>query len=66
MAIEVVGPPADLYERTLRPFGIECSLSCGGCCHDGAVIERLCRSLEHEWVKRGTYAGLEDARPGVF
>jgi putative transposase len=57
---------SDLYQKTLRTLGIECSMSRRGCCYDNAAMERFFWSLKHEWTNHETFANLEEARLSVF
>jgi len=57
---------SDLYQKTLRILGIECSMSRTGCCYDNAAMERFFWSLKHEWTNHQTFANLEEARLSVF
>lgn len=54
------------YQKTLKTFGIECSMSRRGECYDNAVAERFFWSLKHEWTKHEVYEDLEAARLSVF
>jgi len=57
---------SDLYQKTLRTLGIECSMSRTGCCYDNAAMERFFWSLKYEWTNHETFASLEEARLSVF
>jgi putative transposase len=57
---------SDDYQKTLKTFGIECSMSRTGNCYDNAVAERFFWSLKHEWTKHETFRDLEAARLSVF
>lgn len=57
---------SDLYQKTLRTLGIECSMSRTGCCYDNAAMERFFWSLKHEWTNHETFGSLEEARLSVF
>jgi transposase InsO family protein len=43
------------FGHTLDRLGIIQSMSRRGCCWDNAVVERVFRSLKHEWLKGRTY-----------
>jgi putative transposase len=57
---------SDDYQKTLKTFGIECSMSRTGNCYDNAVAERFFWSLKHEWTKHHQYDNLESTRLSVF
>ena len=57
---------SDVYQKTLRTLGIECSMSRRGNCYDNAVMERFFWSLKHEWTNHEHFANLEEARLSVF
>jgi putative transposase len=57
---------SDAYQQTLRTLGIQCSMSCTGCCYDNAVMERFFWSLKHEWTNHECFHNLEDAHLSVF
>ncbi|EGR2274552.1 hypothetical protein D1216_23410 [Vibrio parahaemolyticus] len=46
---------SDSYQRSLREFGIESSMSRAGNCLDNAVTERFFRSLKSERVHYRRY-----------
>ncbi|MBA3572468.1 MAG: IS3 family transposase [Pyrinomonadaceae bacterium] len=57
---------SDVYQKTLRTLGIECSMSRTGECYDNAVAERFFWSLKHEWTKHESFENLQAARLSVF
>ena len=57
---------SDAYQRTLKRWGIECSMRRRGCCYDNAVMERFFWSLQYEWTNHAQFANLEEARLSVF
>lgn len=54
------------YQKLLKTFKIDCSMSRTGNCYDNAVMERFFWSLKHEWTNHEEYEDLESARLAVF
>ena len=57
---------SDAYQRTLPALGVTCSITRTGCCCDNAAMERFLGSLKHGWTNHGNFAGLDEAKLGVF
>lgn len=56
---------SDLYVAHMRRHGAVQSMSRKGNCWDNAVVERIFRSLKHEWID-GPYPTREKARHAVI
>jgi putative transposase len=52
---------SDTYQRFLRQYGMQCSMSRSGNCWDNAVMERFFLSLKKECVWQQRYANREEA-----
>lgn len=54
------------WQSFLTAYGIVCSMSRRGNCHDNAVAESFFQLLKRERIKRKIYATREDAKADVF
>lgn len=56
---------SDRFQRTLRHYNIDASMSRRGNCLDNAVTERFFRSLKTEWLNHKRYLTREEARQDI-
>lgn len=54
------------YQLLLNEFGLECSMSRKGNCHDNAVIESFFHTLKGELTNRYRYKNAEEAKQSIF
>lgn len=54
------------WQNFLALYGIVCSMSRRGNCHDNAVVESFFQLLKRERIKRRIYTTHDDARADVF
>ena len=80
MAIEQRGTPSDVlvhsdqgsqytagrYQETLIKYGLQCSMSRKGNCHDNAVAESFFHTLKEELVTDADYKTRNEARQSIF
>lgn len=57
---------SEAWQSFLKTYGIVCSMSRRGNCHDNAVAESFFQLLKRERIKRKIYTTHDDARADVF